>query len=181
MSFRSVFSFGSMAFAAAFACGVASATSAQAQASTDQCPVSKTDWTVCLSEGPKQCWATSSPKSVVNRRGGQVVDAKRSDILMFVVYQPGNNVQGQVAFTGGYPFAPGSTVEVKIGSKTFSMATDGEWAWPEEGKDGEIVTAMKRGADAVVTGRSARGTVTTDTFSLIGFTASVDEAADRCK
>ena len=155
--------------------------SASAQATTDQCPVSKTDWTVCLSDSPKQCWAASAPKSVVNRRGGQVVsDARRSDILLFVVYQPGSNVRGQVSFTGGYPFAGGSTVELKIGGSTWQMATDGEWAWPAEGTDGEIVAAMKRGAQAVVTGRSGRGTVTTDTFSLIGFTASVDEAGKRC-
>jgi len=154
---------------------------AAAQATTEQCPVDKSDWTVCLSESPKQCWATSQPKKIVNRRNGAVVDARRSEILLYVVYQPGNNVNGQVSFTGGYPFASGSTISMKIGSNTYTLATDGEWAWPEEGKDAEIVSAMKRGAEAVLVGRSGRGTETTDTFSLIGFTASVDEAANRCK
>ena len=154
---------------------------AQAQATTDQCPVSKTDWTVCLTDSPKQCWAASAPKSVVNRRGGQVVDARRGDILMFVVYQPDAGVKGQVTFTGGYPFADGSTVELKIGGSSWTMATDDEYAWPAAEDDAEIVAAMKRGAQAVVIGRSGRGTVTTDTFSLIGFTAAVDETAKRCE
>ncbi len=37
-----------------------------------------------------------------------------------------------------------------------------------------------RGAQAVVTGVSGRGTQTRDTFSLLGFTASVEEAQRRC-
>ena len=47
--------------------------------------------------------------------------------------------------------------------------------------DKEIITAMKRGAKAVITGRSSRGTKTEDTFSLKGFTAAVEDASKRCK
>jgi hypothetical protein len=110
-----------------------------------------------------------------------VEDARRSDILLFVTYQPGENINGQVSFTGGYPFDPNSMVALKIGAKTYQLAVDGEWAWPEAGKDSEIVAAMKSGSQAVVTGRSARGTMTTDTFSLIGFTDAVTETAKRCQ
>ena len=39
---------------------------------------------------------------------------------------------------------------------------------------------MKRGADAVLTARSSRGTITKDTFSLLGFTAAVEDAQKRC-
>jgi methyl-accepting chemotaxis protein len=46
--------------------------------------------------------------------------------------------------------------------------------------DASLVAAMKRGADATVVGRSSRGTQTSDKFSLIGFTAAVEEAATRC-
>jgi len=43
-----------------------------------------------------------------------------------------------------------------------------------------MVTAMKRGASAIITGVSGRGTVTKDTFSLLGFTAAVEDAEKRC-
>jgi hypothetical protein len=43
-----------------------------------------------------------------------------------------------------------------------------------------MVTAMKRGANAMVTGVSGRGTVTKDKFSLLGFTAAVEDAEKRC-
>ncbi len=39
---------------------------------------------------------------------------------------------------------------------------------------------MQRGVDAVLTARSQRGTQTRDTFSLLGFSAAMDEAAARC-
>ncbi|MEM6375482.1 MAG: invasion associated locus B family protein, partial [Pseudomonadota bacterium] len=55
-------------------------------------------------------------------------------------------------------------------------------AWPAStSDDAKIVAAMKRGTDAVLTARSSRGTVTKDTFSLLGFTAALDEADSRCQ
>jgi hypothetical protein len=42
------------------------------------------------------------------------------------------------------------------------------------------MTAMKRGTNAILTARSARGTQTQDTFSLLGFTAAAEEAERRC-
>ena len=43
-----------------------------------------------------------------------------------------------------------------------------------------IVAALRRGSTATVTGVSARGTTTVDTFSLSGFTAAVGDAEKRC-
>lgn len=141
----------------------------------------QTDWSVFEEKDPKECLAVSKPVKTVNTRGGKAVQVNRSDILLFVFYRPGANVKGQVSFTGGYPFAPGSTVDVKISGASYSLFTEGEWAWPATpGDDAKIIAAMKRGADAVMTARSARGTQTQDTFSLRGFTAAVDEAAKRC-
>ena len=54
-------------------------------------------------------------------------------------------------------------------------------AWPATPADDQkIVTAIKRGADAVITARSSRGTQTKDTFSLLGATAMIEEAEKRC-
>ena len=124
----------------------------------------------------------SSPKETVNSRGGRVVAAKRGDILLFVFNSPGSGVTGQVTFTGGYPFASGSTVNMDISGTEFELFTDGEWAWPATpADDAKIITAMKRGSSAIMTARSGRGTQTKDTFSLLGFTASVEESEKRCK
>jgi hypothetical protein len=140
-----------------------------------------TDWSVFVEGDPKECWAVSQPKETVNTRDGRVVAVRRGDILLFVTWRPASNVRGEVAFTGGYPFAPGSTVTLDIGGTKFEMPVDGEWAYPASPEeDAKIIAAMKQGSQAVVVGRSSRGTTTTDTFSLLGFTASVDDAAARC-
>jgi hypothetical protein len=98
-----------------------------------------------------------------------------------VFYRPSQGAKGQVAFTGGYPFATGSTVNVDISGNEFEMFTEGEWAWTASpSDDAKMVTAMKRGASAVVSAVSGRGTATKDTFSLSGFTAAVEDAEKRC-
>lgn len=161
---------------------VLTAAGAQAQdQSSSNLVAEKTDWGVYEDTDPKECWGVSVPKEVVNTRDGRVVAANRGQILLMVFYRPGAGANAQVTFTGGYPFASDSNVTIDIGGSKFSLFTDGEWAWPENTEeDAKIVAAMKRGANAVVTGVSSRGTTTQDTFSLLGFTAALEEAEKRC-
>lgn len=155
---------------------------AQQTGTETECVSSQTDWNVCLWNEPKECWGVSKPKETVNTRDGQPISVRRGDILMFVTFRPGAGAAGEVSFTGGYPFAPGSTVGVDIGGTVFELVTDGEWAWPKDPTaDAALLAAMKGGAQAIVTARSARGTQTKDTFSLQGFTAAMTEAENRCK
>ncbi|WP_170525710.1 invasion associated locus B family protein [Ruegeria arenilitoris] len=163
-------------------CVAGMATTAIAQQATSTNRVSaQTDWSVFVEDDPTECWSVSAPKETVNTRGGRVVSVRRSDILLFVFYRPNAEVKGQVTFTGGYPFAPGSTVNLEIDGSEFELFTEGEWAWPASATDdAKIVTAMKRGTEAVLTARSERGTQTKDTFSLLGFTAAIEDAEKRC-
>lgn len=151
-----------------------------AQVSDNQVAV-ETDWTVFVEDDPKECWSVSQPRETVNTRDGRVVAVRRGDIFLFVRFRPTESVAGEVTFTGGYPFASGSNVALEIAGSTYQLFTQGEWAWPASpAEDAAIVTAMKRGAEAVLTARSSRGTQTRDTFSLLGFTAAVEEAERRC-
>lgn len=141
---------------------------------------SEGDWSAFGGDDPKECWAVSPPKSTKNTQDGKEVEVTRSDIRLYIAYRPGQN--GEVSFQGGYPFAPDSTVEVDVGGTKFRLFTEGENAWagsPEE--DSRLVAALRGGSSAVVTGRSARGTNTTDTFSLSGVTAATNKARDTCK
>ncbi|TYB89298.1 hypothetical protein FQ320_09340 [Oceaniovalibus sp. ACAM 378] len=157
------------------------ATGAFAQAESTNRVAVETAWAVFVENDPKECWSVSSPKQTVNTRDGRVVAVRRGDVLMFVTFRPGSGTKGEVSFTGGYPFAPGSTVRLSVGTENFELFVDGEWAWPaSDADDAKISAALKRGSDASLTARSARGTQTEDTFSLFGFTAAMDEAAKRC-
>lgn len=158
------------------------ASGALAQAESDNRVAAETAWSVFEDSDPKECWAVSSPTETVNTRDGRVVAVRRGDILLMTFFRPAAEVDGQVTFTGGYPFASGSTVNVVIGDDEFEMFTEGEWAWPASAADdARMIAAMKRGVDAVLTARSSRGTVTKDTFSLLGYTAAVEEADTRCE
>lgn len=169
---------GAIAIAAALA-----AAGAAAQEESTNRVAAKTDWSVFVEDNPKECWGVSAPKNWRATRNGSDVtqNVRRGDILLFVTFRPGAGAAGEVSFTGGYPFASGSTAVVEIGGQEYQMFTDGEWAWPASPEDdAEIVTAMKAGAEAVVTAVSSRGTTTRDTFSLMGFTAAMEDAEARC-
>ncbi len=154
---------------------------ASAQEQSTNRVAAKTDWSVFVEDNPTECWGVSTPKETVNSRDGRVVAVNRGQTLLMVFYRPAAGAKGQVAFTGGYPFAPGSTVNLNVSGASFELFTEGEWAWPATAEDdAQIITAMKRGSDAVATGQSGRGTQTKDTFSLLGFTAAVEDAANRC-
>jgi Invasion associated locus B (IalB) protein len=155
------------------------ATGVFAQESTNRV-ATMTDWNVFTEESPKECWGVSKPKETVNTRDGAPVSVRRGDILLFVTFRPGK--PGEISFTGGYPFAGGSTVDVAIDGNSFQLFTDGEWAWPGSAEDdAALLAAMKQGTTAVMKARSGKGTETSDTFSLRGFTAAMEDAEKRCQ
>ena len=160
------------------------ATPSLAQTTTgtsDTSGASKTAWAVFAEGSPKLCWGVSKPKETVNTRDGKEVSVKRSDILFFVTFRPGQAV-GETSFAGGYPFAVGSTVDVVIDGAKFAMKTKGEYAWAANSEeDTKLLSAMQKGAEATLTARSGKGTQTKDTFSLSGFTAAMTDAESRCK
>jgi hypothetical protein len=155
------------------------ATVACAQESTNRVAM-MTDWNVFTEESPKECWGVSKPKESVNTRDGQPVSVRRGDILLFVTFRPGK--PGEISFTGGYPFADGSTVDVAVDGEPYQLFTDGEWAWPGSAEDdARLLAALRAGTTATLTARSGRGTQTVDTFSLRGFTAAMEDAEKRCQ
>jgi hypothetical protein len=105
---------------------------------------------------------------------------RRGPIWAFVMHRPGEGATGEVGFHMGYPIREGSQVTVTIGGQAFKLFTRGEgaYAWPQD--EPGLVRAMRRGATMVVTGTSARGTTTTDTYSLSGFTAANNAINEAC-
>lgn len=174
------FKFGAAGLALAISVAALTGHGAVAQESTNRVAV-ETAWSVFVDGDPRECWAVSAPSETVNTRDGRAVSVRRGDILMFATYRQGQGAAAEISFTGGYPFADGSTVEMTVGSDTFQLFSDGEWAWassPEE--DARILAAMRRGQSAVLVARSSRGTRTQDTFNLFGLTAATEEAQRRC-
>jgi hypothetical protein len=168
-----------IAFCVALACG------GPVFAQSAERVAAHTDWAVFVAGDPKECYIVSPPTSSVARRDGQTVDVDRGDIRLFVAFRPGEGVSNEVSFKSGYPIREGSTVSLEVGSDRFAMGPGsgdaGEWAWTAQEDDASAVAALRGGASAQVTGVSSRGTTTVDTFSLMGFTAAVQDAEARCR
>ena len=126
--------------------------------------------------GGTVCFASSEPTKA---KGAY---KKRGDIFAIVTHQPQENTVNEVSFQAGYTYKKGVDINAKIDTKkSFKLFTQGESAWTYDKKSDEaMVTAMKRGTTMVVKGISSRGTKTTDTYSLKGFTKALKTAAKAC-
>ena len=62
------------------------------------------------------------------------------------------------------------------------MFTKGRNAWNRDAQvDRAMVEAMKGGSELVIKGTSQRGTLTTDTYSLNGFSAALAAIMKACE
>jgi len=170
---------------ATFAAAICSAClGGAATAQEVQLTESSTDWAIYVVENPKECFIVSAPTTWRAERGGQAVDVRRSDIRFYISIIPSENITSEPSFMAGYPLRTDGPVELRIGSDSFAMfpnpEINAEYAWGKPEEDAALVSAMRGGAEAVVTGVSQRGTTTIDTFSLIGFTAAIERAQELC-
>lgn len=139
------------------------------------------DWdamTGTMPDGSKTCYMISTPKrSAASKKG-----AVRGQIYMTVTHRPKFGVRGEVNAVVGYPIRRGSEARLSVdGRHNFSFFTEGSGAWAYDPKDDtSAVTAMKAGANIVVKASSQRGTDTTDTYSLSGFTAAYNAITKAC-
>jgi hypothetical protein len=128
--------------------------------------------------GKRVCFAlakpTSSKTSPPNR--------PRDPAYAFVSTRPAEKVVNEVSVMIGYALKPGSESTLEVGGASFAMYTQGDGLWIKNAAEEEqMVQAMRRSADAVIRGTSAKGTETTDTFSLKGLAQALDKIAQDCK
>ncbi|MCP4326987.1 MAG: hypothetical protein GY791_00925 [Alphaproteobacteria bacterium] len=141
-------------------------------------------WTahVKADSGNKTCFAWTKP----TRSKGNYT--KRGDILAFVtLFKPvpqGDDYYdgGQISIVTGYSYKETSPIEAAIAGERFEMFSQDDTAWAASAdSDEKLIGAMKAGSTMVVTGFSKRGTKTTDTYSLKGFTAAYNAVRAACK
>ena len=107
--------------------------------------------------------------------------SSRGDIFAIVTHRPASNRVGEISINAGYTYKKESSARLKIGSKSWDLFTDGTSAWaPTATEDKAIVKAMRAGSSMVVKGTSARGTLTTDTYSLLGFSKALGAINKAC-
>jgi Invasion associated locus B (IalB) protein len=126
-------------------------------------------------DGETVCYMASTPK----KADGDYND--RGDIFAIVTHRPASNRIGEVSINAGYTYQKDSSVRLKIGSNSWDLFTDGSNAWAPSAQDDQaIVKAMKGGSSMTVKGTSSRGTLTTDTYSLLGFSKAYGAISQAC-
>ena len=107
-------------------------------------------------------------------------DKKRGDFYI-LVYKNIGNPDTVVQIEAGYNYKLDEKIIVNIDNVEYVFYTTvdlPETAWTDD--DNKVIFAMKKGLDLVVTGQSSRGTVTNDSYTLKGFTASYNKLLEDC-
>ena len=106
----------------------------------------------------------------------------RGRTFLLITHRPAEQSKNVISLQAGYTFKKTSEVELAIGETRFKLFTDGQWAFAADtATDNELVKSMIGGAALIVSGLSSRGTQTTDTYSLKGFTAALKAIGKACK
>ena len=106
----------------------------------------------------------------------------RDPAYAFVSTRPAEKVVNEVSIMIGYQLKPGSESTLEVGGASYAMYTQGDGLWIKNAAEEErMVEAMRKSADVTVKGVSAKGTETTDTFSLKGLSQALDKLAHDCK
>jgi invasion protein IalB len=138
------------------------------------------DWGAfaATSGGGKVCYALATPASTRTNPPNR----PRDPIYLFISTRPAENVHNEVSVIIGYQLKPDSEVNVEIGTNKFVMYTKADGAWiSNAAEEARMVETMRKSADLVVTGTSARGTQSTDRYSLKGLSQALDRIAKECK
>jgi hypothetical protein len=106
----------------------------------------------------------------------------RDPAYAFVSTRPAEKVTNEVSIMIGYTLKPGSESTLEVGGASYAMYTQGDGLWIKNAAEEErMVEAMRKAADVTVKGVSAKGTETTDIFSLKGLSQALDRLAQDCK
>ena len=136
------------------------------------------DWSA-FAEGEGKnlaCMAVSKPKKAEGNY------SRRGDVFAIVTHLPGQNKWNEFSIVAGYNYQPNSNPDVTIGDMKFQLFTSGSRAWSfSPSEDEKIVKFLKNSMKMKVVGTSSRGTITSDTYSLVGFSKAYQKINEACK
>lgn len=135
------------------------------------------DWTayVLMERGNKVCYMVSKP---VKAQGKYT---NRGEIFALITHRPSENTKDVFSYITGYTYKSGSDATVTIDGKRYILFTQDDTAWaPDATADTKLAKAIQAGSRMVVKGTSARGTLTTDTYSLKGSGSAYKAISKEC-
>lgn len=134
-------------------------------------------WSLYKSESKtyRICFAAAAPEDKKPAR------ANRATVLFYVSAWPKDGVRAEVSVKLGYPIKANSPVKITIGEETFNLFAKDERAFVADATEElKLLEAMKKGSKMQVDATSARGTDTTDVYSLSGVSQALQMLASEC-
>ncbi|WP_175492463.1 invasion associated locus B family protein [Methylocapsa palsarum] len=135
------------------------------------------DWGVFVAQGGKEktCYALATPKERAPAK------LKRDPAYVFISNRPGESVRSEVSVIMGFAVKPGADVKTDIGGAAFDFVPKGSNAWIKNtAEEGQFVDALKKGSKLIVKAPSAKGNVTTDSYSLSGLSQALERVQKEC-
>ena len=130
-------------------------------------------WTFTKEEN--YCFILSLPL----KEEGNYDPSNRGDTYV-MVYRMNNNTETVVMINAGYNYNIDKEIVMLIDNNNYDLFSEGDdTAWSVN-NDEKLILAMKKGRDMIIKGTSSRGTLTTDTYTLNGFTASYNTLDEGC-
>lgn len=138
---------------------------------------------VHINSKKKICYIVSKPTKQTGKY------KSRGDTWLFVNLKPGQKTPGEISFKAGYRYKPKCDrssdakcqVNAKLGKKNFQMYSDKDISWVYADDQKNFISEMKKRGKLIIEGSSQRGTKTTDTISLMGFTKAYNTIRKACK
>lgn len=134
------------------------------------------DWGAFTAQGKgKTCYALAQPKDRAP------ASLKRDAAYIFISNRPSENVRNEVSIIMGFPMKDNSDAKAEIGSTTFDLICKGTNAWVKNAaREGEFIDALRRGSKLVIKASSAKGSLSTDTYSLAGLSDALARVQKDC-
>jgi invasion protein IalB len=135
-------------------------------------------YTAMPSGGKKVCFALAKPVTSSTAPPNR----PRDPAWMFISSRPAEKVKDEVSVIFGYGLKANSDANIEIAGGSYAMYTQADGAWVKNpAEEPKLVEVMRKGADATVKGTSAKGTVSTDVYSLKGLAQALDKIGHECR
>lgn len=127
-------------------------------------------------KGGLTCYLVGNPAS------SEPASLPRSRVDAMVSHRVSEKAYNVVTFNLGYAAKKDAKAELVIDGRKYALFVDNDAAWTASAATDKAVTeALAHGKSAVLKATSARGTATTDTYDLAGFSQALKAIDTACK
>lgn len=130
---------------------------------------------VDLSGARQICFAATQPAETAPK------GANRAPVYFYISSWPKDGVKTEISVKLGYVINKAAPSVLTIDAEAFPLFAEGDRAYiGDPTRELKAIEAMKKGSRMTVQAVSAKGTATTDTYSLAGISQALQKLAASC-